>query len=113
MFNFVKRIAVSAFTAQCILRVYRGPNELTYVDDGSGTGALRPQTNSECVGAAITQGATLAEGTITAIRNGWNGANEQTRQERADEMRKWLRNLPDDWQELMNDMARRRAERNQ
>lgn len=77
MFNFIKRISVSAFTAQCILRVYRGPNELPYVDDGSSTGKLRPQTNSECVRAAITQGAMLAEGTVTAIRNGWNGANER------------------------------------
>lgn len=80
MFNYVKRIAVSAF--------------------------------SECVGDAIVQGATLAEGTITAIRNGWNGASEQTRQKRVDDVRKWLRDLPEDWQNVMDDMAKRRAERN-
>jgi hypothetical protein len=71
MFNFVKRVAVSVFTAQCILRVYRGPNEAPWIDNGQDQGVLRPLTIDECVGAAIVQGATLAEETIKAIRNGW------------------------------------------
>jgi len=112
MFNFVKRIAVSVFTAQCILRVYRGPNELPYIDDGSGTGCLREQTNSECVGAAIVQGAMLAEATDKAIRNAWDRVGDSTRQERIVNMRKWLDDLPKDWQALMDDMAKRRAEKN-
>jgi len=113
MFNFVKRIAVSVFTAQCILRVYRGPNELPYIDDGSGTGCLREQTNSECVGAAIVQGAMLAEATDKAIRNAWDRVGESTRQGRVVNIRKWLHDLPEDWQALMNGMAKRRAERNE
>lgn len=62
------KIAFSIIFTACTIRVYRGPNEMPWVDDGTGQNTLRQQTVGECVGAAVTQGAMLAQGIIDGVR---------------------------------------------
>lgn len=64
----MSKIAFSIIFTACTIRVYRGPNEMPYVDDGTGQNTLRPQNIGECVGAAVIQGAMLAQGIIDGLR---------------------------------------------
>jgi hypothetical protein len=67
----IRRSLWSALTVVCIVRVYRGPQVSTYVDDGQGTNTLRPQTVGECVGSAVIEGAMLATGICNGLKAAW------------------------------------------
>lgn len=64
----MRKIEYSVIFTACVIRVYRGPTEMPYVDDGTGRNQLRAQTVGECVGAAVIQGAMLAQGIIDGLR---------------------------------------------
>ena len=63
------KIAFSIIFTACTIRVYRGPNEMPWVDDGTGQNTLRQQTIGECVGAAVIQGAMLAEELVKVLKS--------------------------------------------